>query len=226
VIVAVNLNDFDRAPHLNGLGVLSTDDGDRESAWSPGNWSELYLAYRWIALLARGDPRLAGIERLQPLRRRVGGRGSRRCCDRRGGRAGGGAGDTAAAPAPSPTAAWHVFDRYVSNLRKRFYRAPTEPEWSALERAWRDLATRAPRARQPSRVRPLPRRRPDRRRRPRPDAAESALELCAANGFECLDLTPAFRAAAPGVALHSDIMHPNDAGHALAARSVAEYLRR
>src|SRR5581483_7179852 len=58
VLVAVNLNGFDRAPHLNALGILSTED-DHVSPWSPANWSELYLALRWGILLARSDPRLA-----------------------------------------------------------------------------------------------------------------------------------------------------------------------
>ena len=211
VLVAVNLNDFDRAPHLNGLGVLSTDDADRQSALSPGNWSELYLAYRWLALLAKGDPRLAAEAPAASA-----------TPDGAAGAAGSGA------PQASPSGAWHPFDRYVSNLRKRFYRAPTEPEWGNLERAWRDLATRA--RERGSRLVFLLFPDGDQVGVADPDLTpqQRLLELCAANGFECLDLTPAFRAeaTASGAPLHSDIMHPNDAGHALAARTVADYLTR
>src|SRR6185369_17542427 len=157
---------------LNGLGVLSTDDGDRESALSPGNWSELYLAYRWVALLARGDPRLAPAEPPVATASATP------------------AGDVAAAPAASPTGAWHPFDRYVSNLRKRFYRAPTEPEWSALERAWRDPAARA--RDRGSRLVFVLFPDGDQIGVPDPDLTPQRrlLDLCAANGLECLDLTP------------------------------------
>lgn len=190
-VVAVNLNDYDMTPHLNGLGILSTAD-DRVSRWSPANWSELYLAIRWLALGLHGDPRL---------------------------RAGG-----AAAPPPDRKPEWDPFDRYVSGLRKGFYRAPTEPQWSALRRAWQDLAvrTRAHGIRLVFVLFPDG----DQLGAPDPDLTPQRrlLGVCAEEHLDCLDLFPAFAAIPDGRALYTDIMHPNDAGHALAADVTAAHL--
>lgn len=199
VVVAVNLNDFDRVPHMNGLGILSTDD-DRSPSWSPANWSELWLALRWGWLLARGDSRIARAPAVQ------------------------------ATPAPRPTEAsgapgrWDPLDRYVSAIRKRFYHQPTEPAWGELARAWSDVAERGRRigARVVFAVFPDG----DQVGVESPDLApqERLLALCRERTFDCVDLTPAFLAAPAGVELHRDIMHPNDEGHAIAARVVAAYL--
>lgn len=199
IVVAVNLNDFDRVPHMNGLGILSTDD-DRSPSWSPSNWSELWLALRWGWLLARGDARIARPTAAQ------------------------------ATPAPRPTDAagaperWDPLDRWVSGLRKRFYHRPTEPQWGDLARAWTDVVERGRGigARVVFAIFPDG----DQVGVDRPDLVpqEKLLGLCHERGFECVDLTPAFLAAGPGVDLHKDIMHPNDEGHAIAARVVADHL--
>ena len=199
VVVAVNLNDFDRVPHMNGLGILSTDD-DRSPSWSPSNWSELWLAARWGWLLARGDARIARAPAVQ------------------------------ATPAPRATdasgapARWDPLDRYVSAIRKRFYHQPTEPQWGDLARAWNDVAERGRRigARVVFAIFPDG----EQVGVDAPDLApqEKLLGLCRERGFECVDLTPAFLAAPAGTELHRDIMHPNDEGHAIAARVVAGYL--
>jgi lysophospholipase L1-like esterase len=201
VVVLVNLNDYDATPHLNGLGVLSYDD-DRVSRWSPSNWSELWLAARWSVLLLRGDPLTKA------------------------------AAATATAtptPAASPEGAtrpgWDRVGLWVSRLRKRFYHAPTEPQWGHLDRAWSDLAARGRSigARVVFAIVPDG----DQVDVPDPDFApqERLLGLCRARGFECVDLTPAFLAAPAGTILHTDIMHPNDAGHAIAAHAIAAHLR-
>jgi GDSL-like Lipase/Acylhydrolase family len=213
VVVAVNLNDFDRVPHLNGLGILSTDDNDRASPLSPANWSELYLALRWAALLARGDPRIARETAPTPTAVPPVAGAARKPTS------------TGDSPRSTP-AAWDRFDRYVSNLRKRFYHDPTEPQWGDLVRAWRDLVKRAHAT--SARVVFVLFPDGDQIGVPDPDLVpqQRLLALCAEEGFECLDLTPAFQAAAPGGPLHTDIMHPNDAGHALAAQAVADQLAR
>jgi lysophospholipase L1-like esterase len=210
VVVAVNLNDFDRAPHLNALGILSTDD-DRTSPLSPASWSELYLALRWGLLLARGDPRLA--------------------------LAGAGGAQPAAPPQPaaasadappSPAPAWDPFDRYVSALRKRFYRAPTEPQWSEMKAAWSDIARRAREADAGVVFAIFPDGDQIGVADPDLEPQRRLLGLCAELELECIDLTPVFAAAAvrSDERLNSDIMHPSDAGHAVAADAVADYLRR
>ncbi len=52
-------------------------------------------------------------------------------------------------------------------------------------------------------------------------------EFCDARGILCCDLLPAYREAAEGGSLFlpEGDMHPNAAGHAVAARAVAEFLR-
>ncbi|MFM7142031.1 MAG: hypothetical protein ACKO2K_08985, partial [Alphaproteobacteria bacterium] len=199
VVVAVNLNDFDRVPHMNGLGILSTED-DRSPAWAPSNWSELWLALRWGWLLVRGDARIARAPSPQ------------------------------ATPAPRPTDAsgapqrWDPLDRWVSGIRKRFWRQPTEPHWGEFVTAWADVVERGHRigARVVFAIFPDG----DQVGVESPDLApqERLLGLCTERGFACVDLTPAFLAAPADVKLHKDIMHPNDEGHAIAARVVAGYL--
>ncbi|HWP65479.1 MAG TPA: GDSL-type esterase/lipase family protein [Candidatus Limnocylindria bacterium] len=60
VVVGFNLNDFDHAPVLGRLGVLTSDRTQRMSPASPANWSEFYLVLRWLARSAmawlRGEP--------------------------------------------------------------------------------------------------------------------------------------------------------------------------
>lgn len=199
VVVAVNLNDFDRVPHMNGLGILSTED-DRSPAWSPANWSEFWLSLRWGWLLARGDARIARAPSPQ------------------------------ATPAPRPTDAsgapqrWDPLDRWVSGIRKRFWQNPTEPQWGDLRRAWDDIVERGRGigARVVFAVFPDG----DQVGVESPDLApqERLLGLCGERGYACIDLTPAFLAAPVGLDLHKDIMHPNDEGHAIAARVVAGFL--
>jgi lysophospholipase L1-like esterase len=49
VVVGFNLNDFDYAPVLGRLGVLTTDQSQRMSSGSLANVSEFYLVLRWLA---------------------------------------------------------------------------------------------------------------------------------------------------------------------------------
>lgn len=191
VLVAVNMNDFDRAPHLNGLGILSATD-DRIGPWSPANWSELYLALRWS---------LIRLWFARPIEEQP-------------------------APAPRVDGEWDRWDRFASTIRKNFYKAPHEPEWSAMQAAWRDIASRA--RSHGARVVFLLFPDGDQLSTPTPDLGPQRrlTALCAAEGFECLDLYPTFAADGRGPLLFTDIMHPNDDGHALAATAVAAYLRR
>jgi hypothetical protein len=132
------------------------------------------------------------------------------------------------APKPTPAGDFNPLDRYISTLRKRFYREPTEPQWGDMQRAWLDLAKRARERRSRLLFVLLPD--GDQIGVPEPDLApqKRLLAFCAAQGLECLDLTPDFAAAAApgGETLFVDIMHPNDAGHELAAKAIARRLAR
>ncbi len=48
VVVGFNLNDFDYAPVMGPLGILTTDQTQRVGAGSLGNRSEFYLLLRWL----------------------------------------------------------------------------------------------------------------------------------------------------------------------------------
>jgi len=50
VVVGFNLNDFDYAPVIGPLGILTRDQSLRVSTWSPANVSEFYLALRWLVI--------------------------------------------------------------------------------------------------------------------------------------------------------------------------------
>jgi lysophospholipase L1-like esterase len=53
IVLGFNLNDFDYAPVMGPLGILTRDPGARVSTWSPANVSEFYLLLRWL-LVTRG----------------------------------------------------------------------------------------------------------------------------------------------------------------------------
>src|SRR5262249_4819878 len=48
VVVGFNLNDFDYAPVMGPLGILTTDQSQRVGAGSVRNRSEFYLLLRWL----------------------------------------------------------------------------------------------------------------------------------------------------------------------------------
>jgi lysophospholipase L1-like esterase len=48
IVVGFNLNDFDYAPAMGPLGILTREPGERVSTWSPANISEFYLVLRWL----------------------------------------------------------------------------------------------------------------------------------------------------------------------------------
>jgi lysophospholipase L1-like esterase len=54
VVVGFNLNDYDYAPVIGPLGVLTLDPSARVSTWSPANVSEFYLVLRWL-LITHGE---------------------------------------------------------------------------------------------------------------------------------------------------------------------------
>lgn len=133
----------------------------------------------------------------------------------------------AVGPTPQPGATaerFDPFDRYVSALRKQYYRKPNDGRWQVMLdslRALRDLA----RERGIDLVVAII---PDGDQVgvPSPDLGpqQRLREVCAELELDCLDLRPAFEAT--GGELFMDIMHPNAAGHRIMAREVAEHLLR
>jgi lysophospholipase L1-like esterase len=192
VVVGFNLNDYDWAPVLGPLGVLTGDRSARMSASSPANWSEFWLVLRWLA--------------------RTGGRTL-----------------TAREPTPKPAAAdgeapFAPLDRYVSAIRKAYYRHPTDERWDEMVGALRDLGALAREhgLRLVIAIVPdgdqigvaAPDLTPQRRLR----------AVCAEYALDCLDLYPDFAAAAGDGPLFRDIMHPNAAGHRIIAQRLAHHL--
>jgi GDSL-like Lipase/Acylhydrolase family len=50
VVVGFNLNDFDYAPAMGPLGILTRDPSERVSTWSPAHISEFYFVLRWLVI--------------------------------------------------------------------------------------------------------------------------------------------------------------------------------
>jgi lysophospholipase L1-like esterase len=61
VVLLFNLNDYDFAPVLGPLGILTREHRDRVGTWSIANVSELYLLLRWL-VLTRGRFAGTGLE--------------------------------------------------------------------------------------------------------------------------------------------------------------------
>ena len=64
VVVGFNLNDYDYAPVLGPLGILTRDPATRVSTRSLANVSEFYFLLRWLATTRGrpfGDPGAAGL---------------------------------------------------------------------------------------------------------------------------------------------------------------------
>jgi lysophospholipase L1-like esterase len=191
IVVGFNLNDFDHAPVLGPLGVLTNDRAQRMSSASPANLSEFYLVLRWLGRSAvaylRGEP--------QAMLR-----------------------------ADSSDDPFHPLDRYVSGLRKGYYRQPNDERWGVLEESLHELGSLA-RARGLRLVIAII---PDGDQIgvDAPDLVpqQKLLAICARERLACVDLTPDFAAQAGAGRLFLDIMHPNAAGQRIIALRLADRL--
>jgi lysophospholipase L1-like esterase len=190
VVVGFNLNDFDYAPVLGKLGVLTNDQSQRMASGSLANVSEFYLVLRWLArtVAARwhGTP-------------------------------------AAAVPAESD-GAFAPLDRYVSLLRKAYYRQPTDERWQTLEDSLRGLGAvaRANGLRLVIAIIPDG----DQIGVADPDLTpqRKLMAICTREALDCVDLYPDFAAHAADGPLYLDIMHPNPAGQRLIAAALARRL--
>jgi len=129
-----------------------------------------------------------------------------------------------AAFVPRPGERFSDLDRYISALRKRYYAHPGDDRWQVMVDSLRGLGETVRAAGLRLVVAILPD--GDQVGVPAPDLLpqRKVLGVCAEAGIECLDLYPAFAAAANDGELFLDIMHPNGAGQRLVARALAERL--
>ena len=197
VVLGVSLNDYSDAPVMTASGLLTNELDARTRLPWLTNHSELYLLARWTAVYLRGA---------HPWQR---------------------LGEQAPAAATPVEERWAALDRAVAAMHKQFYAAPAGPGWErtrAALGALRDL-TRGHGLALTAIV--FPDR--DQVELPAPDLDPQRrwLELCDAVGIRCVDLAPAFRAAAaPNGSLFQDTQHPNAAGMRVAAQAVADALGR
>lgn len=130
---------------------------------------------------------------------------------------------TAQPPAAAGAPEFSQFDRYVSNLRKQYYRAPADERWPQMVDALRDIAQLC----RERGIRLVVAIVPDGDQigvaTPDLTPQEKLAEICGQLALECIDLQPAF-ATAERAPLFLDIMHPNADGQRLMAREVATHL--
>jgi len=196
VVLVFNLNDYDYGPVMGANGVLTTNRSERVSTWSLANLSDFYVLLRWLYKLATRPP--AANDATGP------------------------AGDDGESGTGGQK--FLLFDRFVSNLRKQYYREPNDERWPQMIAALRALRDETARRGIPLLVAVLPD--GDQIGVSDPDLLPQRrlAEICAEEGLDCLDLRPVFAAHAGEGDLFLDIMHPNAAGHTIVARALADRL--
>jgi lysophospholipase L1-like esterase len=196
VVVGTSLNDYDVAPTLSPLGILTrVEPGTR-----PGlaDRSEFVVLLRWVTAWARGRLWYQAMAHAEATR-------------------------AAAPPAPPANPALAArFEQLVRHLHLTFYRDPDPVYWERLRGAMARLHRLARERDLDLLVAIFPERYqvgvPD------PDLTPQRrlLGLCEETGLRCLDLHPVFAAA--GGELFADAQHPNARGHAVAAAAIAAAL--
>jgi lysophospholipase L1-like esterase len=111
LVLLFNLNDFDWAPVIGPLGVLTLDTKARVSTWSPANVSEFYLALRWL-VITRGQ--LWGMQARSTA---------------------------AAPFNPGADGKFGALDRGVSAMRKAYYLKPSDGRWQTMADALHGLGS-------------------------------------------------------------------------------------
>jgi lysophospholipase L1-like esterase len=194
LVLGVSLNDYGPAPGLTPFGFLTADPAARSRLPWLTNHSEFYMVVRWLITYARGE------HWFQHAGRRAS--ADTRPFDQR----------------------WPAIDRAIAMMHKHFYAKPAGPGWESVRRALPALRDLAREHGLPLAVVIFPEK--DQVEGPEPDLAPQRqwLALCGEFGLHCLDLYPAFAAAA-GEPLFQDTQHPNAAGMRVAARAVAAFLR-
>jgi hypothetical protein len=203
LVLGVSLNDYGPAPGLTPFGFLTADPAARSRLPWLTNHSEFYMVARWLITYARGEHWFQHAARRPP-----------RADQRR---------PPQADPRPFEER-WPAIDRAIAIMHKRFYANPGGPGWESVRHALPALRDLARAHGLPLAVVIFPEK--DQIEGPEPDLAPQRqwLALCGEFGLHCLDLYPAFAAAA-SEPLFQDTQHPNAAGMRVAARAVAAFLR-
>ena len=196
LVLGVSLNDFTPTPGLTPFGFLTVDQAERSRLPWLSNHSEFYMLVRWLITYARG-----GLWYQRAARQ--------------------------AKPPTTPfEERWPAIDRAIAMMHKRFYAAPSGPGWESVRRALADLRDLARARGLQLTVVIFPEKDQVELPEPNRDPQRQWLALCAESELRCLDLLPAFAAAAaPDGPLFQDTQHPNAAGMRIAARAVADFLR-
>ncbi len=194
LVVQTSLNDYLVAPRLNALGVLTF----RDLAHAPrlAERSEFLMLLRWLVGSLRGELFVQKSARTEHAR------------------------DPGAPPVATPGDR-AALDQVAKNLHLRFYHAPEPARWNRLRAAFARLRDLAAGQRVPLLVAIFPE--GYQVGVPEPDLTPQRLllDVCHEVGLRCLDLQPAFAAAAGRGDLFQDAQHPNAAGHAVAAAAIA-----
>lgn len=193
IVLVFNLNDYDHGPVMGPLGVLTLDQSQRVRSDSLAIRSEFFLLLRWL-IATQGRVWVGDTPA------------------------------TTASPAPGgEQSPFDPFDRYVSALRKQYYRAPDGERWQLMVDSLRAIAALC----RERGIRLLIAIVPDGDQigvaAPDLTPQRKLLEVCAELQLDCLDLQPSF-AAASQEPLYIDIMHPNAGGQRIMAREVANRL--
>jgi lysophospholipase L1-like esterase len=116
---------------------------------------------------------------------------------------------------------WPAIDRAIAQIHKRFYAAPAGAGWERVRSALARLRAVAGERGLRLVVAIFPEKDQVEQADPNLDPQRQWLALCAEDDLCCVDLQPAFAAAAGAGPLFQDTQHPNAAGMRVAARAVA-----
>jgi lysophospholipase L1-like esterase len=197
LVLGVSLNDYTPAPGLTPWGFLTVKPEERSRMPWLGNHSEFYTLARWIIVYARGGHWYQRAAAAAPA-------------------------GPAAPPSPQ---GWAALDRGIAVMHKRFYAAPAPATWDRVRHALAGIRDLAKAHDLPLLVVIFPERDQIESAPPNLDPQRRWLELCQELALRCLDLVPAFAAAASEGALFQDTQHPNATGMRVAARATAAVLR-
>ncbi len=196
VLLGVSLNDFDHAPVLTASGIMTADTRMRDEIPWLADHAEFYVLLRYLFAYGWGRH---WFQRAQQA-------GQSRRADQADGSA--------------------ALEQWVARKHQNFYAAPSGPGWERVQAALRGLRALERARGLDLTILIFPERYQVGTDQPNLNPQRAWLALCAEYELRCVDLWPAFAAAAAARSdpLFGDTQHPNPAGLAVAARAVADLL--